>query len=61
MATTLSEDDYNDLRAKIDNYEFALRDIASWFDEGMPVHDPFAALDSINEVIGDLKTEGYLA
>ena len=59
MARTLSEDEYNDLIAKVDNLEHVLRDIAAWFVDGSP-YDKYEALDSIEELIDELKTQGYL-
>lgn len=61
MAMTLSEDAYNDLRAKIDNYEYALRQIASWYEDEGFLMDPLETIASVGEIIGDLKAEGYLA
>jgi hypothetical protein len=61
-AMTLSEDKYNDLMAKVDIFEHALRSIhaAVSLEDGESWDDPYSLLESIDMEINELVEEGYL-
>lgn len=61
MARTLSEDEYDNLVAKVDNYEHALRRIRrnALTDDDGAWNDPYSSLERILDITTSLKEDGF--